>query len=108
MFVATPTLRQRDDVIEFHFIVLQMFIAMLARVVVAPDDTHLCLESNIAASSTVFCSFGPAFSRVNDRTNMNEHRTLHFGDCSRNAFRVVFGIEIPDALLEGLPLFCGD
>ena len=48
--------------IEFYLIVLQMFVAVLASVVVSSDDTHLGLERNIATGSTVLCGFGSAFS----------------------------------------------
>jgi hypothetical protein len=41
VLIATSAIRDRNDVVKLYFIVLQMFVTMLAGIVIATHNAHL-------------------------------------------------------------------
>jgi hypothetical protein len=94
VLIAASTLRNRNDVIEFHFIVAQMLITVLASIVVATDNPHLYAKRNVPSCPPRLLSFGESFCRKDNRAYVSKDGTLHFGDWGRNIFRILSRVEL--------------
>jgi hypothetical protein len=103
VLVAASAFRQGYHVVELYLIVLQVLATMLACIVVAPNNPHLSPKRNVPARSTLFSGFGRSLGRKHDRAHVAEKRALHLGNRWRDALRIVFRIEGPDALLKSPP-----
>jgi hypothetical protein len=100
VFLAAPAFRNGNNVIELDLVVLQMFAAVLAGVVIAPYDPHLRLKRNIPACSTIFGGFGPGFGGEHYGADVTKDRALHFGNYWRDRYWVILRIERADPLLK--------
>ena len=100
MLLGTPALRDRNDMIKLHLPIGEMLLAVLASVVVSPDDPHLYGEWDIASPTPNLGCFGQCLTRENDRANVTELGTLHFGYFFWDFLRVVRRIKRLDLPFE--------
>ena len=104
VFITTSTFGNRNDMVELDFIVLQMFAAMLACVVIASHDSNFCPEGNVSPHPALLGCLGETLGRINNWTNMAKYRALHLRYDAWNTHRKSLRVELRNPLSENSPL----
>ncbi len=75
--------------VELDLVILKLFLAVLASIVVTPNDSHHCREAQVpTANSPFLLSFSHRFGGKEDRADMAEDGACGFAENFWNALRV--------------------
>jgi hypothetical protein len=83
-------------VVEFDFVVLQMFVAVLASIVVATNNSNFCPKRNVPTRPAKLFRFRETFCREDYGTDVSKNGALHFCNRGGNRFRIVARSEFSD------------
>lgn len=81
--------------VKLNLGVSKLLLAVLATIVITPDDSHHRCEVQVPPSNApLLLSLRHRFSRKKYRANMSEDVALGFRKPLRNRVRIVFGYEL--------------
>lgn len=86
--------------VKLYLIILKVFSAMLASIVVSPNDANLCLKGDISPGATYLRGLRKRFVDEYDGTNVPKDVARHYGDVRWDRLWVVLWIICRKLLAE--------
>ena len=86
--------------VEFDFVVSEMFMAVLARVIITPNDSHFYRKRDVTTPSSRHTRFSHRFSRKEYRANVPKNITFAVPKNFGHFLRVILWVKTLNLLRE--------